>query len=474
MATTFLEYLTRQNPIPDATNCGEGYSTKSTANYGPNKVRPWEDITLENLKASFFDVLEHTMEKPRVETAQDVRREKTILFEEESITTLAVDWNEPVVQHALSGTQKILCDSQPNSPFHRGEIHFMRNTGQGHIKNRKGRKQKPDWCVFLRGEEGMQGPVNLVNLVPGDSKPAKKWNSEWIKSPNITERRKAKAVLQQIVKYMYLAKTRYGFILSEQELVPMRLSRFVQSEDATKSQVAQKHRERQLMDSSGRFSGDEDGANDGPKSDVSNDEAPGVDKTSPGVSNATGYLLEYGQVPWSLYGRDSLTINLTLWWLPILAVQCASIKQNGMYTPLSERNRGNSPEYIEPQRTTKSKEADVEKRGSSGHKRRHDDAGAVEPITRSRKTRRGSAYPRASNAGSLSRTRSGGRGASFREERGRTTKESASSKRQSRASRAASRRKHTPTPESSDGSADDSSEATNEYEFSFSRSFTQI
>lgn len=388
MAQTFLDYLTLPNPGVDASKCKEGKSTKSKRVYGPHKVREWEDVTLKNLNASFGDVLLQGMGSPRVRDANDVPSEKTVLFEEGSVTTLAAHWNEPVVDHALNGTCEILREGQTGGHLHgalgSGRVHFIENTGQGHLPDEKKRIHKPDWCVYQGGQVGDE---RVANLVPGDSKPAMKWKSEWIKSTNPRLKSKGKMGIQQVTKYMYLAKTRYSFLLTEEELVPVRLSKCFRDLEIVKERIEDAHRREQIIDTSGSFeTGDEE--NDEITSDISRDPDQESDRSYADATRTIDLVLEYCRIPWSNSGTNELTVNLTLWWLPLLAIQGSSIKGLGAYTSLGERMRGHSPEFVEQQAEGETNEEEEGKQPANTRKRRAEEMEGLEQDTRRYRTRR--------------------------------------------------------------------------------------
>lgn len=328
MATSFLSYLRLPNPAADSSECKGGGSSLGSHRYKPDEVKPWEDLTLENLEKTYKDVLLNMMDKPKILNAGEISPERLDLYEEESVKTLAEQWNEKVVQHVLRGTQELLHRKLPEGPFGDGQIYFRKNHGQGHITSQNGRPQKPDWCVYQK-KDGW-GTKPCPNLLPGDIKPAKKWKSEWITSSDSTMRRKADLVLNQITKYMYLGGKRYGFILSEEELVAVRLSMFTRDTEALQELAQDDSAAAAHM--IGSFQNLDD------KSDEDFADA----------QRRQGRYLEYCGIPWDASGEDSFTVNLTLWWLTVLAMQDASIKSVGDYTPLSSLIRGQSPPYALP------------------------------------------------------------------------------------------------------------------------------
>ncbi|RAH64708.1 uncharacterized protein BO66DRAFT_335634, partial [Aspergillus aculeatinus CBS 121060] len=60
------------------------------------------------------------------------------------------------------------------------------------------------------------------NRLPGDVKPSYKWNTGLANSPSHTDRKEYKQVLSQVNYYMIQHQARYGFILTNRELVAIR------------------------------------------------------------------------------------------------------------------------------------------------------------------------------------------------------------------------------------------------------------
>ncbi|KAI1187757.1 hypothetical protein F5B17DRAFT_452645 [Nemania serpens] len=340
MEPSFLTYLTLANPEVDSTACKGSDSSKSSQRYKPDDVKPWTDLTLKNFEATYKDVLLHPLGDPERRNATEVPPRMTRLFEEESVKRLTECWNEKVVQHVLHGTQSLLNQKLPGGLFADGQLYFTRNCGEGHIPNDRGILQRPDWCLYRAAADAGVGVYK--NLLPGDIKPAKRWKSEWINSSKTSLKRKANLMLAQITKYMALGNTRYGFILSEEELVPMRLSKFMRDTQA-QEELAQHESTyaEQLTNSSMSFNEDPDGC-------------------YADAARREGVRLEYCRIPWTASGENSFTVNLALWWLSVLAVQEASIKGIGTYTSLGTVIRGSSPMWV----------AGVEEREARGEKRK--------------------------------------------------------------------------------------------------------
>ncbi|KAJ9322391.1 hypothetical protein DTO027B5_128 [Paecilomyces variotii] len=77
---------------------------------------------------------------------------------------------------------------------------------------------KPDIAYFVDGLP--EGSAN--NRAPGDIKPSWKWRSAWVDSLNHIDRSEFRQALSQVNWYMKQHRSRYGFILTDCELVVFR------------------------------------------------------------------------------------------------------------------------------------------------------------------------------------------------------------------------------------------------------------
>ncbi|CAI6334242.1 unnamed protein product [Periconia digitata] len=396
MAQTILEYLTQENPPTDRTLCKRGTSTKIHTVYGPHAVRPWTDVTWENLDATFGEVLRKQNGDPRVRDKYDVNRKQRRIYEEESVNVLVQSWNVNVVQHALDGTRETLEANHFEEHLAKGTLHFTKNTGNGHIKDEKGNLQKPDWCIYQEGQEHHDNG-RFTYLVPGDSKPAKKWHSDWINCDDKLLKRKADLGIQQLTKYMHLAQTRYGFIITEEELIPLRLSTFDRDSETRNGSMQDVHA--QQMFSSTRVSFEE------PEGDEYEDGDEAYDRFEQGIglqqfqelaeflteaNKKTGYLLEYCRVPWENHGDGVLTINLVLWWLPLLAIQNSSIEETRTYSSLGPSMRQKNQGFTGLQAVKKIDNKGLKMQTSSHRKRQAQSY--EQPVARSRPRRASANY----------------------------------------------------------------------------------
>lgn len=77
---------------------------------------------------------------------------------------------------------------------------------------------RPDIAFFQAGSTLNTSP----NRCPGDLKVSWKWGSNWCTASAPEDRREYKQVLSQVNFYMKQHKARYGFILTDAELVPIK------------------------------------------------------------------------------------------------------------------------------------------------------------------------------------------------------------------------------------------------------------
>ncbi|KAI1266246.1 hypothetical protein F5Y18DRAFT_435173 [Xylariaceae sp. FL1019] len=327
MAPTILEYLTQTNPAT-VLKSRKGGTPSAKRDYGPDRVQ---------------------VRNPKVHNASEVTAREAEIFTETSVNNLATLWTKPIVQHALDETHSVLSQTRPDSPLARGSMLLMLNDGPGNIKDDKKNDQRPDWLVYQVGREG--GPAwdndspSVFNLVPGDSKPSTKWNSEWINHSTRTLKNQADEVLKQVTKYMHLWKTRYSFILSDKELVPVRLSRFTEDPKDRLGSGKNDTQASKIAESNRLLSGSLPITDGNVAEDESAFPLPSEHPDAPfsEISRPTGYVLEWCRVGWDSSGTKNLTVNLVLYWLALLAAYDVSIKEYQTYTPLNQRTRGDSP-----------------------------------------------------------------------------------------------------------------------------------
>ncbi|KAL8749807.1 MAG: hypothetical protein Q9199_007467 [Rusavskia elegans] len=144
------------------------------------------------------------------------------------------------------------------------------------------RKLRPDWAGI---KQSPGCPKQPPNILPGDTKLGSKWKSSNIEPGKVskaTNRGGWLAAIRQIYTYCIKTDARYGYLLTDKELVAVRISWI-------------------------------------PDTETTDPE----DKAKP-RSQGTG-ILEYKAIPWShedteIQSSDNKpTVNLALWWLHMMA-----------------------------------------------------------------------------------------------------------------------------------------------------------
>lgn len=197
-------------------------------------------------------------------------------FDENSLESLLIKWNQSVVSEALAKAQAGLSDDQ--------ESIYMVRGGQAQPPFRN---WKPDWACVRRSASA---PLEKTkNLLPGDTKLSQKWSSAVIeKAGGKIDKMSINDVkpLNQIYSYLINNGTRYGFIITDAELFVVRV---------------------RLEQYNSFNSGNRDSKDSLPKR-----------------AQEAG-VLDYKVIPWTA-GVDNesqtsnvLTVNLALFWLHILA-----------------------------------------------------------------------------------------------------------------------------------------------------------
>ena len=338
-----------------------------------------------NLEATFREVLQEPLIKPKIRHRREISPDDQTIVEEETLKSLVAHWNVRIVQSALDAAREKLSASEPDGPAGRGRIRITRNNGKGHIPDQDHVKQKPDMHIYQEGWFGDEIP----NIVAGEIKPASKWKSDWIHSDNASRRKDARDTFRQVVKYLVLAKTRYGFVLTDEELVAVRISKCVNDRTADSDRrKINKYMKKNVRDSAlfGLIESQSFGSSSNPTEQSEGSPSEGYEETADSV-RLVDRVLEYRSIPWAASGKDCLTVNLVLWWLPMLAVQGNLIQGYEEYTSLGEKTRGQTPVFQEPEAEMPKSVESADELALSPMKRKRDGPGAVEQGQRTRSKR---------------------------------------------------------------------------------------
>lgn len=269
---TLLQVLTRPNISVDTSLVPAGGNTTINTTIHPLNWRPWRGFDYTTLAKIFRKDLERdyrgsAMHEP---LPQDLR-----IVNEETLDDLLRRFEIPTVNYCLSGRS--------------GDSHFGRGS-------RCMAYYKPDWSVLSSlclDENGC-----YANILPGDTKLGKKW---WpaMKREGGTRFAEWKKVIAQIVTYMAYNNSRYGFIITDEYLVALRLTRKVASEALVTERTPR------VTVSHVNY-----------PSDASMEDTSEYQDTDPVHWRFEDP--EYITVPWKAHG-SRLTPKLTLWFLAMMA-----------------------------------------------------------------------------------------------------------------------------------------------------------
>lgn len=281
-ASTLLHYLKRPNPEVDSTwsLTDRRSGAKSKVKASPHdalqlrEAFKWEGMEWEVLKPILDGILELPVSSmPNFEDFLIYPSHLKEVSDENSLDTLLTRWNYPVVAAALSKAQSHddFRDKLGTSE-HLHEISIARG-GQAWLPNEN--MLKPDWAGILlschdnKGPNEVSNPRPYLNVLPGDTKLSTKFKSEW----GWGNQRFDDPVIQ-VFTYRRRASVPYGYIITQEELVILRL-----------------------------FYGDKENPN----------------KLTEGAERFE--YVDYKSIPWANNTNHELTINLTLWCLHMLAAR---------------------------------------------------------------------------------------------------------------------------------------------------------
>jgi hypothetical protein len=300
---TLLEYLVSPNPQVNSQHSWTGANTKSTGNMwgGFERLDPWDDFSFETLHEIYGDLLLRDFDQGDLpDFNKTLPYHLTEIRNEDTLETLLIRWNNAVVSAALAVSQKAPLKTSAFQNERCSEI-FMARGGQASLKPRSelnhNTKKMPDWAgikkedVHLVDVSGRARMMHM-NLLPGDTKLSTKWKSEKISLHR--NNAEVKAPIQQILTYCVHAQVRYGYLLTQDELVVFRVS-----EISKPSQITERKK----------------------RSAPPQDQSIGSSKYI--------WNLKYKAIPWETNSggnSPSLTINLALWWLHMLAAQRRSLQ----------------------------------------------------------------------------------------------------------------------------------------------------
>ncbi|KAK2805946.1 hypothetical protein FQN49_008814 [Arthroderma sp. PD_2] len=321
MSFTLLGYLSEPNPVINNDNSPDGLPTFQS-HMSTIDVRDWPDFTFETLMACYSHILgeEYDMQFPGISPPINILKCK--IFNEDSLEHLLTRSIVPMVSVGLHRAWEQCYPDDLTGVIDMtrgGRARLQANTGDDSET-----KVYPDWA----GVQSSEYSTGFVNRCPGDTKLSTKWTT---RKPTVDS---FKWPLAQMLKYCGDSwKTRYGYLITQKELVVLRFSRekigsgvaLKRSPRGTHPPPAQpsaqsaRQRPRQRNDSIASYMSLDHSS---PHSRQSSGSAP---RSAGGESYIDNQLdieyhpVEMKSIPWKNYGPGRLTVKLALWWIHMLA-----------------------------------------------------------------------------------------------------------------------------------------------------------
>lgn len=236
---------------------------------------------------------------------ESLTRFESEVFDEDSlehnVLTRAI---MPTVNAALAKARRVL---KMSSAF---DLNFGRS---GRCFQPSWVRIKPDWALCSEAHKASEAPGRYQNLLPGDTKPSIKWNSTGYSY----DHRQWRGPVCQILHYCDSTKRRYGFIVTDAEVVVFRCSREVIESGRALA------RPPRTMVSPGHYR-DVSGSSAMSALSDSMQRASLGPVSSPYQPTETGneyHPLEYQAIPWANCGdgKRQLTVRLSLLYLALMA-----------------------------------------------------------------------------------------------------------------------------------------------------------
>ncbi|KAJ9137704.1 hypothetical protein NKR23_g8927 [Pleurostoma richardsiae] len=276
---TLLEVLSRANPDVDSRAVRGGLNTATNEDNYPATWYGWSEFNYDTLTTIFSRQL-HQQYRSGPASVPDAVPLDLRICNEATLELALHRFVVPPVNHSL---------------FHQsGDPHL----GPG--ARCQDSLFKPDWSCVAHNDYG-------VNVLPGDTKLSKKWQPTMANSRNDNDVYEWGKVVGQVIGYMKSWKSRYGFIITDQHLVALRITRLPTGEG-----LAAGRGQRVATTRPALYDPDSSGL----ESSFANTTLSYVDD-EPTVWEI--YPPEYAVIPWARHGPGKLTVKLALWCLAMMA-----------------------------------------------------------------------------------------------------------------------------------------------------------
>ena len=303
---TLSDLLRTNNPRVNDALCRRGRNTNSTKKTWkqPHFIEDWLDFDCEAMQLIYGGLLQEVLTKKK--NFKSIRHPPThaeVMISDESSFQgqVLLQWNYPVVSEALSESQ----DHLSGKVLRRNVSMALGSeaTLPGHDA-----KLKPDWAGIQRKATDTFNSTKPINILPGETKVSKKWSSSDIEKGEVTTTYHISDWLRpiaQIFTYCVQSGNRYGYIISDKELLAVRIRPALQDvEEASAFNPESRQSSKPI-------------------------------KNSPTTCALRAGMMECKSIPWH-FSKDEnpnqLTVNQAIWYLHMLAAENREIEHH--YQPL--------------------------------------------------------------------------------------------------------------------------------------------
>ncbi|KAL8715673.1 MAG: hypothetical protein Q9225_006326 [Loekoesia sp. 1 TL-2023] len=251
-----LAYLLHPNPKLDCKNCQKGGNTTSRYHIPPfpGHIKEWTDFKLSSLDAACGGLLKKTLEcefplvnHPDVPEFPDCQ-----IHDENCLTILLSKWNQSVVNRALEAVHKYAAERFSDRAV------YMCPGGHGGGRQEKQKKGEiklyPDWAGVFQSNNEQYVPrqnVKRKTVLPGETKLSSKWTVSMFQRKTAIFGAKATQnhclPIAQIYTYCRNSNARYGYLITDQELVAVRIDEISPSPAGSKGAVSDPRKENTIL-----------------------------------------------------------------------------------------------------------------------------------------------------------------------------------------------------------------------------------
>lgn len=227
---TLFDYLQHANPrIRSRCRKGKNTTMKSSSIKSwltcPQYIEEWDDFGLSSLDAACGGSLrEELARRYRLrEHPEPPEFPFCEIHDEDSFTSLLILWNWPIVSSALAAAQ------EESLKHPSGEAVYMVRGGQAlYPGGESDSRPRPDWAGVRRPSRHsgvLPRTIKGETIIPGDTKLSSKWQSALIPrelDDGVMKKEWFKPI-GQIYQYCLYANARYGYVISDLELLVVRV-----------------------------------------------------------------------------------------------------------------------------------------------------------------------------------------------------------------------------------------------------------